>query len=446
MVSPFRFPPLAALAALAVHPLTGLSQLAARLAAVDSAAVARSAWSKASAAFTAHDTAAAYRYATHAAAAWPVQPAYLWGRAVAAALAADTAGAREALGEFAALGLGRDLRADARFRAVVADSSCAALVEQLAANARPVVNSRAALVLADSTLWPEGIDYDPRTRRFYVASVRHRTIVEVSPNAAEREIIRRRTPGIGGVLAVRVDTARNVLWAATSGLPQMEGYVAADSAIGKILRIRLSDGVIEQWWDVAPGSGGQVLGDLAVAPDGDVYVTDSAHPVLYRLHPDAGKIDRIGSLLFRSLQGIAVIGGPHSRAVLYVADYSHGLLRVDAESGVVERVSDVPHSTLLGIDGLVADGNALIAVQNGVSPARVMRLHLDSSGTAIARAELLDRNFAVADEPTSGVVVGRRFFYVANSQWEKYDDGGRRRRSVALGRPVILELPLTGAR
>ena len=115
MPSRFRFAPVCALTALAAaHPLAVRSQLATGLAVVDSAAVARSAWSKASAAFTAHDTAAAYRYATHAAAAWPVQPAYVWGRAVAAVLAADTAGAREALAEYAALGLGRDLRADAR--------------------------------------------------------------------------------------------------------------------------------------------------------------------------------------------------------------------------------------------------------------------------------------------------------------------------------------------
>jgi sugar lactone lactonase YvrE len=100
----------------------------------------------------------------------------------------------------------------------------------------------------------------------------------------------------------------------------MDGYVAADSGIGKILRIRLHDGVIEQWWDLAPGSGGQVLGDIAVAPNGDVYVNDSAHPVLYHLRPSDGTIERIGSLLFRSLQGIAIpVRSPQSAVVVYVA-------------------------------------------------------------------------------------------------------------------------------
>jgi hypothetical protein len=85
-------------------------------------------------------------------------------------------------------------------------------------------------------------------------------------------------------------------------------------------------------------------------------------------------------------------------------------------------------------------------VQNGVTPARVVRFHLDSTGEAISRAELLDRNTTIADEPTSGVVVGQRFLYVANSQWEKYDDSGRRRANTLLRRPVVLELALPDAR
>jgi hypothetical protein len=81
-------------------------------------------------------------------------------------------------------------------------------------------------------------------------------------------------------------------------------------------------------------------------------------------------------------------------------------------------------------------------VQNGVVPARIMRFVLDPAGRRIVRAELLDRNSAVADEPTIGAVVGRRFVYVANSQWEKYDDNGVRKPGIALTAPVLLAAPL----
>ena len=407
---------------------------------VDSAAAARAHWARANAALAANDTIGAYRHATRAAIAWPTQPAYVWGRAVMAALAAENAAAREALTAYAAMGLGRDIRADARFRAIVADPRSASLVEQLVANAQPIANSRVAFELADSTFWPEGIDHDPRTGRFYVTSVRHRTIVERSPDGAERELVPRLTSGIGAILAVRVDTARNVLWATSTGLPQMVNYAPSDSAHGAILRIGLRDGMIERW--NVPGGGKHVLGDIAVAPNGDVYVTDSSQPVLYRFKPAAGTIERVTSPLFRSLQGVVARASTDFGTVLHIADYSHGLLLMHAASGVIVRVRDTTHSTTLGIDGLVADGDALIAVQNGVAPARIVRFHLDANGAAVTRAELLDRNSTIADEPTAGVVVGQRFFYVANSQWEKYDDSGRRRSNTALRRPVVLELPL----
>jgi hypothetical protein len=146
------------------------------------------------------------------------------------------------------------------------------------------------------------------------------------------------------------------------------------------------------------------------------------------------------------LQGIVVKASPEFGTVLHIADYSHGLLLVHATSGVIVRVRDTTHSTTLGIDGLAADGDALIAVQNGVAPARIMRFQLDANGAAVTRVELLDRNSTIADEPTTGVVVGRRFYYVANSHWEKYDDAGRRRSNTALRRPVVLELPLAPRR
>ena len=60
-------------------------------------------------------------------------------------------------------------------------------------------------MIPDSTFWPEGVDYDPRTGRDYVASVRHRTIAEVSADGAVRELWPRDRAGIGAMLGVRAD-------------------------------------------------------------------------------------------------------------------------------------------------------------------------------------------------------------------------------------------------
>ena len=408
--------------------------------AVDSAAVARTAWARGAAALRGNDLVAARRQIDRAASAWPTQPSYVWASAVLAARAGDTTATRAALTAYADLGLGRDPASDPAVAAIARAPSLAALVRRLTTNAAPLVRSATAAVIADSTLWPEGVDVDPRTGHYFVASVRHRTVVETSPSGTiVRELLPRDGATIGAMLGVRVDTARRAIWATTAGIPQMERYQPADSAIAALLRIRLSDGTIERRWDLPPSPGGHTLGDVAIGPRGDVLVTDSREPVLYRLRPGADTLEALRHPLFRSLQGMAPT--PDGRT-LYVADWSHGLLRVDLDRRTVSRLVDAPHSTSLGCDGIAWDRGAIVCVQNGVAPARIMRFVLDPTGTRIARAEVLDRNQAIAGEPTIGTIVAGHFVYVANSQWDEHDDSGMLRPGAALRRAILLSVPL----
>jgi hypothetical protein len=293
-------------------------------------------------------------------------------------------------------------------------------------------------VLPDSTFFPEGMDVDPRTGFMYVASIRHRTIAELTPRGDYvRELLPRSGVGLGAILAVRVDPQRGVLWATMSGIPQAAGFTTADSTIHALLRIRMPEGEIDGRWDLPSAAGGHTLGDVAIGPLGDVFMSDSRDPVLYRLPTDGGGLQQIRHPLFRSLQGVAP--APGARAV-FVADYSHGLLKVDVISGEVTRLEDAPGSTSLGCDGIVWHDGAIIAVQNGVAPPRVMRFELDSAWTRIVRSDVLDRNLPVADEPTIGTIVGDDFVYVANSQWEKYSDTGERLPRTTLKRPVLISV------
>jgi sugar lactone lactonase YvrE len=220
----------------------------------------------------------------------------------------------------------------------------------------------------------------------------------------------------------------------------MDGYTPGDSAIAALLEVRPTDGLILRRWNLKPIAGGHVLGDVALAESGDVYFSDSNEPVLYRLPRGAETVERISSPHFRSLQGIAP--SSDGRAV-YVADYSHGIMRLDLRSGDVIRVADAPRSTSLGCDGIVWYRGSIIAIQNGVAPARIVRFSLDPSGTSFVRADVLDRNVAIADEPTIGEVVGRDFVYVANSQWEKHKEDGTLVPGARLTPPVLLAVPLS---
>jgi DNA-binding beta-propeller fold protein YncE len=241
------------------------------------------------------------------------------------------------------------------------------------------------------------------------------------------------------VLGVRVDTARNSVWITTSALPNVPGFRAADSANASLLRIDLASRTIRQRFDVPWRSGGHVLGDLAVGTDGSVYVTDSKQPVIYRLKPGAASLDELRSPLFYSLQGIAPT--PDGK-LLYIADYSLGLLRMDLATGTVVALANPANGTAVGCDGIAWFDGDIIAVQNGVEPARVVRLVPDTAANRLLRVEVVDQNVAVADEPTIGTILGGEFIYVANSQWAKFTDDARRETERPLTAPIALRVPL----
>ena len=191
-------------------------------------------------------------------------------------------------------------------------------------------------------------------------------------------------------------------------------------------------------WEL-PANTPHALGDIALGPDGDVFVTDSNEPVLYWLPPALDTLRTVRHALFRSLQGIAPT--PDARTII-VADYSHGLLRVEPRTGNVVRVADPPIGTSTGCDGIAWYDGAVIAVQNGVDPPRVARFDLDRSYRRVTRVQTLDRNLALAAEPTGGVIVGDHFIYVGNSQWDEHDENGALARDARLTPARVLSLSL----
>ncbi len=426
-----------AIVALLLAPMLHAQQ-ATGIAEVDSANAARAAYLRAINALRGGDTVKALEEVTRAARAWPTQPAYVWGRATIAARMRDTASLREALEAYASLGLGRDLQGDSAFARLVAGPGFEPVVVRHVDNRRSLGRSRTVLSLPDSTLWPEGIDHDPRTGRYYLTSIAHRTVLEIGPGKVVREIIPRGTPGLGSILAARVDSENGVLWATTSGMPGMDGYTPADSSIAALLRIRLDGGTIDRRWDLPPRNGGHTLGDLSIGPAGDIYFTDSSEPVVYRLRPGADTLVSYRSPLFRSLQGSAP--APDGQT-LYVADYSHGLLRIDLASGRVEHLGDPPTGTALGIDGIALHRGSIIGVQNGVGSPRIVKLQLDPAGRRITGFAVLDRGPDIV-EPTTGVVVGSEFVYIANSLWNHVGADGRIAAGAKLTAPRLAAVPL----
>lgn len=407
--------------------------------AVDSAAAARSAWQAAVAAQRQSDGLAAVRHTLAATIAWPEQPYYHEMLGLLSARADDTTNLLRAIRSLTAIQSGPRLVRDssvARFRQVAAVNSA---LDRLSNALEPRSESAVWARLADSTIYPEGLDADPATGAVYLSSIRHRTVYRVARGQSDAvDLGLGARPDIGAVMGVRFDPKRRLLWLTTVGLPAMAGFQSADTSLAALVAVRPDDGTIVDRFDLPAGEP-HVPGDLAIGPAGDVFVTDSRSPIVFRLPPGGQALESIRHPLFRSLQGLAPT---RDGRYLYLADYAHGLLRMDLSSRTVTRIALTGEGSSLGIDGMMLAGTSLYAIQNGVAPPRVVRFDLGPDGLT-ARVHVIDRHLPAADEPTILTILGNQVIYVANSQWEKYDDAGARRPGTTLTGPILLALPMT---
>ena len=182
---------------------------------------------------------------------------------------------------------------------------------------------------------------------------------------------------------------------------------------------------------------------MVLAPDGSVWTTDSRGGGLYRFHPRDGgeRLERVVAPgPWGSPQGIAFDPGGE---VAWIADWTTGLYRLEVASGSVEAVEAPVDWFTLGIDGLYRVGpRRLVAIQNGIRPARVVLVDLDPTGRRIVKLSVVDRHLPGAEEPTLGVPVPGGLLYVANAPWGYYGPGGEPDPGRPLPRPLLLRLPL----
>lgn len=407
------------------------------------AALARARWKDAVAALRAQHVERARDLASEAHAAWPTQVVYVYGLAAFSARLGDAEAAARWLEAAAKLGLGADAASEQDFAPVRDAPPVRAAMARLARNLEPWPRSQPAFQLAEADFFPEGIACEPQGGACYVASVRHRKVARLRPGQPPEEFLAPGQDGLLAALAVALSRDGRTLWVTSAALPQMEGFTEAQRGHAALLAFELPSGRLLRRLAFPEAPGPQVPGDVHVTVEGEVFVSDSQQPALYRVPASGDTLETFARHeLFRSLQGMA---GSADGRWLYVADYSHGLLAVDRTSRAVLPVAVPEGATVLGIDGLARHGDALIGIQNGLRPARVVRLWLDADPLRLRAVEPLDRHLPLADQPTVGAVVGDDLLYVANSQWEQYDDEGRLREGARLSPPVILRLPLRPA-
>jgi sugar lactone lactonase YvrE len=369
------------------------------------------------------------------AAPWSTRAQY--NLACAHALIGEPAAAIQVLERLARQGVAFDLPADDDLASLREREDFAEVQRRMDALAVPVGHAQPAFSLAQKDLIPEGVAHDPKTGAFFVSSVRHRKIVRVTADGKATDFVAEGQDGLQAAQAVAADAARRALWVASRATAQMAGFKKGDPEGRSFLaEIDLDSG--RQRRTIAAPDGG-VVSDLAIAPDGTVYVADPEIGRVYVLAPSAPALRTLvekGTI--RSAQGMTLAADGKT---LYVADYARGVARVRVADGSVSWLAAPPDTALTGIDGLVLANGWLVGVQNGLNPHRVIGLKLDAAGEAATEMRVLERGHRAFDEPTLGVVVGSDFYFVANSQYGHFRRDGSLDETRLVG-AVVLRTPL----
>jgi sugar lactone lactonase YvrE len=337
------------------------------------------------------------------------------------------------LEQVAQMGQSEDLIAiSSDFSALAKDSRWTRLQNAFAANRSLKSLARTAFPLSDPALLAEDVDYDPGTSRFFITSVREKKIITATGTGSSINFAT--APDNWPILAIKVDSQRSVVWATEVAMQGFSFAPKSDWGRSAVLCFDLKNGRLLRRTE---GPHGSALGDMALAANGDVFVSDGDGGGVYRASHTSGELTRLDDGDFISPQTPAI--DPDGRHI-FVPDYVRGIAVLELGTKKVRWLPMEGRFALNGIDGMYFEGGKLIAVQNGTSPERVVIFTLDAERRKITSEKIIERSTPTLGDPTHGVLVDGDFFYIANSGWDSIDDQGNMKPGAKLSVPRLMRV------
>ena len=256
--------------------------------------------------------------------------------------------------------------------------------------------------LPGDAVYPEGIAVTRNQKRFFVTSTTDGTIFRGSVSGDSASVF---LPGgeDGRTTAIGIETMGDRLYVA--GGPTGSVFIYDISSRELVRR-------------VDTGTGG-FINDLAVMRNGDIYVTDSFRPNLYRIPADASKpVEAIKYPDFEAgafnANGIVRVD---NRTLLFVNSGNGRLYRLDTRTERITTV-DLGDRTLNNGDGMELRGRTLYVVRNQQELIAKVRL---SRRARVGRvvSQTTDETFRY---PTT-LDTARGRLLVVNSQFDRRSAG-----------------------
>ena len=249
------------------------------------------------------------------------------------------------------------------------------------------VLSGSKILINNEGLYPEGISYDAQGKRFYVSSVARGEVWKVN-QAGEAELFAK-DDAFASTIGLKVDEKHNRLLVCVSD-PGV-GQSSKEATRGKLAGLAVYDLTSKEkiaYYDLAPvdDNKGHFANDVTVDDEGNIYVTDSFSPAIYKIDSTGSIRTLVTNPKWEVAQGKFGLNGIvyHPDRFLIVAHYATGkLYKVDLDNPNEFEEIHMAQTSIkwkaTGLDGLLLLDNATLVAVNNDSSGRengnfVMRL------------------------------------------------------------------------
>lgn len=347
----------------------------------------------------------------------PFHPTYTYNLASANALNGNREEALISLKRLVLMDNATVFENDEDFKSISQDEGFRNILSLKKTQEKVIKSSNAVVTLSEKELHPESVAYLSKSNVWLSSSIRKSKIVSFDIKSGKCSDWLAES-GMLSVMAMKTDVKEEVLWIATAAFREMENFKKELDGKSEILKVDIKTRKILKRFTV---DGNHVFGDVFVARNGIVYVSDSAKPIIYKIENNTisefASFEKDGY----NLQGITM---NKEQTKLYVADYLKGITVIDMVKRGKTAIVFPDDATAKGIDGLVFYNNSLIAVQNGVKPIRITRFMLNDKQDEITGFKILDNNRPEFNEPALATIVGNKLYFFGNSPWGAYDKNG----------------------
>lgn len=281
---------------------------------------------------------------------------------------------------------------------------------------------KVAFEIPENDLVPEGLAYDDATGDLYLSSTWKRKILKINSKGQVTEFAKSGQDGLLGVIGMKVDAKRRLLWVATStageGMP-VQGLTEVKNWKSGIFKYDLNTGKpLQQFW-LEETKKSFFFNDLTIDKSGRVYASEMISQRIYTVAPGGKSLEVFHQLpAGHAPNGLDLDEGERYLFLsLYTQPRSFG--RLDLTTRNLDIVQ-APPGEQVGADGLYFYQNSLIAVQPGVKDRAVTQYFLDETLSKILKIKVLLPDDPALAQPSTGAVADRRFYFIGTSQLQAF--------------------------